>query len=451
MEKYIKRIVPRFIFDAVNNNPELKKIITNMNWLFFDKVIQMAVSFFVGVWVIRYLGPEKYGTLSYAVAFVGLFGFIAKLGMDGIVVREFIDKPNKKSEILGTSFFLRLIAGISAFIFSLVAIFFVRQGDVLIFWLVFIIALGFVFQISDVVDFWFQSQVKSKHTVYVRSFVSMTLGLIKILLILSKAPLIAFAWVILFDSVMTLAGFIIVFLKNNNEIFLPKIEFSIGKNILTDSWPLILASVAVSVYMKIDQVMIGNMLGAKSLGIYSAAVSLSEVWYFFPIILTASVFPAILYTKKVNKKLYMERLQMLYDVMVWVSIAIALLVTFFSKDIINLLFGREYAQSASVLAIYVWAGIAVFLGVASEKFLIAENLTMVSFMRTALGGALNVLLNLYLIPRYGILGSAWATLISYFLSTFSIFFSRKASDNFFMFFGTLNLFRIFKNYAKIFR
>jgi PST family polysaccharide transporter len=447
--KYIKILVPKFLWEKIEENPELKKILANINWLFFDKAVQMTVAFFVGVWVIRYLGPEKYGILSYAIAFVGLFGFIAKLGMDEIAVREFVKKPEKKEEILGTLLLLRLAAGFVAFICSLVAIFFVKQGDTLIFWVTFIIALGFIFQVSDVIDFWFQSQIKSKYTAYVRSSVSILLGLIKILLILAKASLIVFAWIILLESMLILIGFIVVFLRNKERIFPLRSNFFIAKEILSDSWPLILAGVAVSIYMKIDQVMIGNMLDNKSLGIYSAAVSLSEMWYFFPAIIVVSVFPAILYAKKISRELYMERLQMLYDAMVWVAIVIAMLITFFSKNIITLLYGKEYIQSAAVLSIYVWAGIFVFMGVVSGKYWVAEKLTKISLYLTSFGAVTNVLLNLWLIPALGIIGAAIATLVSYFLAgtIFIILFS-EARVIFKMQLKTLNIFRILKYFKE---
>lgn len=404
----------------------------------------MAVAFFVGVWVIRYLGPEKYGILSYAVAFVALFGFIAKLGMDGVAVREFVKNPEKKEEIFGTLFFLKLVAGFLAFVSALIVIFFIKQNDSVVLGLAVIIALGFIFQVSDIFDFWFQSRVSSKYVVYVRSLASILSGLVKVVLVLMRASIFAFAWVMLFEAVLTLTGFIIVFLKKKEKISISKIDFSIGKKILSDSWPLILSGVAVTIYMKIDQIMIGNMLNNESLGNYSAAVSLSEMWYFFPVVIASSVFPAVLYTRKYDKILYKKRLQDLYDFMMWSSIAFAIPVSLFSKNIINLLFGQQYAQAAPVLSVYVWAGIAVSLGVASSNYLIAENLTKISFYRTFFGAVLNVFLNLILIPKYGIIGSAIATLVSYTVATFSVIFFAKSRETFIMLFKTLNLFRIIK-------
>lgn len=428
----------------VRSNNELKKILANINWLFFDKLVQMSLALVVGVWVVRYLGPEKYGALSYAIAFVALFAFIAKLGMDEIAVREFVSYPEKKGKIFGTSVILRFFAALAAVVCATVAIYFVKHGDTQTFWLTFIISLSFVFQISDIIDFWFQSQIKSKYTVMVRSGVSITVALIKIVLVLTKAPLIDFAAVILLESLLVSVGFYFFFLQQKTADLKLKIDLSVAKQILKDSWPLILASVAVAVYMKIDQVMIGSMLGDKPLGIYSVAVTLSEIWYFFPVVVCASVFPAIIYSKKISQELYHKRLQMLFDTMVWVAIIIAALITIFSSSIISILFGKAFIQASTVLSIYVWAGVFVFMGVVSSKYWVAENLTKISLYITFVGAIANVLLNLWLIPRMGIVGSALATLISYGLTgSILIVFFKRARIIFLMQIKSLNIFRIF--------
>jgi O-antigen/teichoic acid export membrane protein len=179
--------------------------------------------------------------------------------------------------------------------------------------------------------------------------------------------------------------------------------------------------------MKIDQVMIKNMLDSKELGYYAAAVRLSEAWYFIPVALTNAIYPAIVNAKKVNNKFYFNRMQKLYDILAWMAISIAVPVSIFSKDIINIIFGAEFQSAAPVLTIYIWAGVAVFLGVASSQYLITENFTKLSFFRTLIGMVINVILNLVLIPKYGIIGAAYATLISYSVATFSLIFIKKTS------------------------
>ena len=179
------------------------------------------------------------------------------------------------------------------------------------------------------------------------------------------------------------------------------------------------------IYMRIDQIMIKMMLGAEETGIYSAAVKLSEVWYFIPMIITTSIFPSIVKTKVESKALYQKRLQALYSFLVWMAICIAFIIMFFSDSIINTLYGSDYSQSAHVLKIHIWTGLFVFMGVAFSKFLIVENLTKISFYRTLSGAAINVVMNYLLINKYGIIGAAYATLAAQFSANYLFDFFNK--------------------------
>ena len=441
-KNFLKMIMPSFLWNMIEQNPELGKIVANINWLFLDKAIQLGISLFVGVWVIRYLGPEKYGILSYAIAFVYLFSFISKLGLDSIVMREIVKDPSKKEKIMGTTFFLKIASGIITFILCTVTVFFLKAKDQLSLEITVILALSFIFQATDVIDSWFQSRVESKFVVLIRNFSSILISLFKIILIVFHASLLMFALAILLEIVIDSIGLVFLYTKKHASVLKWKPNFLTAKELLKDSWPLMASGAAVLIYMKIDQIMIGNMLNNRLLGNYSAAVSLCEIWYYIPVIIVSSVFPAIIYSKKANEQLYLKRVQMLYDFLAWVAIIIAILVSLLSGKIVNLLFGPQYSQSAGVLAIYIWSGIAVFLGTASSSYLIAENFTKISLCIAIIGAASNVLFNFLLIPIYGITGSAIATLISYFIATFSVIFFKKSRKNFFMLIDTFNIFRI---------
>jgi len=191
--------------------------------------------------------------------------------------------------------------------------------------------------------------------------------------------------------------------------------------------------------MKIDQVMIKNMLDAKAVGNYAIAVRLSEVWYFIPMAITNSLIPAIINAKKISEKLYYERLQKLYDLMTWLSIGISLPIMLLSTKIIELLFGIQYQEAAGVLKIYVWAGVFVFLGVASSQYLLAENYIKIEALRTVIGAIVNIILNIVLIPIYEIQGAAIATVISYFVSTFVIVLIPKTYKNSILMFKSFSL------------
>jgi O-antigen/teichoic acid export membrane protein len=162
------------------------------------------------------------------------------------------------------------------------------------------------------------------------------------------------------------------------------------------------------------------MLGEYEVGIYSAAIRLSEVWFFIPVMITSSLFPSIIKAKKYSGTLYVERLQWLYTFMVWLAICIALPITFLSNWLVTILYGAAYSAAGKVLMIHIWSGVFVFLSSAFGKYLIIENITMVNFYRVFYGAIINILLNLIFIPRFGIVGSAYATLISLF--TINIFY-----------------------------
>lgn len=446
MKPIFFKLFPSYLRRIIENNKELQKITTNINWLTFEKVLRLGIGLFVTVMVARYLGPENFGMMNYALAFVALFSALSILGLDKIVIRNIVLNPEKKREYLGSTLFLKFFGSLVMLLFSTIAIFLIEPNNTLIILFVGIIAFGYIFKSFDVIDFWFQSQVQSKYTVYARSVAFLIISSLKILFILIQQPLIAFVMMFALDNLLA-AMFLIYFYfkKGTISMFKWKVKFNVMKELLHDSWPLILSGIAIIIYMRIDQVMIGSMLGNTELGIYSAAVKLSEAWYFIPMIVTGSVFPAILNARKKSRKLYLNRMQLLYDSFTWFTISVALIITFISPFIIKTLYGLDYMGAAIVLSILIWSGIFSFLGVASSQYLIAENLTKISFYRTGIGMVVNIILNMILIPIYGIIGAAIATLISYGVAAYvSNIFFKKSRIIFIMQTRTLNIFRILK-------
>lgn len=403
------------------SHPGVRRYGSNTAWMFAEQILRMVAGFLVGVWVARYLGPEKFGLFSYALAFVAIFQGIAKLGLDGILVRDLVREPEKATVYLGTAFWLKLFGAVVTLLFIGLAIQF-TGNDATANLYILIIASGLIFQSFEVIDFYFQSKVLAKY-VSICKMVQLALSsLMKIFLILIGADLLWFVMVSLIDMVTLAITLNIAYKYNKNPSFYKYFDVYVGKRLLKDSWPLILSSVAVMIYMRIDQVMIKNMLGDKEVGLYSAAVKLVEVWHFIPMIVAQSLFPAIVKAKEISEELYFKRLQGLYALMIWTAIAVALPITFLSEWIVKFLYGVEYLQASKVLAISIWAGVFVFLGVASGRYLLTENYTKIAFLRALIGACVNILLNLLLIPTFKIEGAAFATLISYFIAVFFIVF-----------------------------
>lgn len=433
------KLLPSFIWTRLDGRLTLQKTIANTGWLFADSILRGGVGMFVGVWIARYLGPQQFGVLSYATAFVALFSAVATLGLDSIVIREVLRNPASANEIMGSAFILKLAGGLVTIVLTVSAISMLRPDNNLMHWLVGIIAAGMVFQAFDTVDLWFQSLLQSRYTVYAKSTAFILANIGKVVLVLIHASLIAFAWIGLAEIAIGAAGMMITCKINGYSLKKWRGSFLKAKGLLKDSWPLILSGIVVMLYMRIDQIMLGEMVGDDAVGVYSAAVRLSEMWYFVPIAIVSSIYPSIIELKKTNERIYHENLQKLYNLMVWISVSVAIPMAFFSNNIIRLLYGPEYKGAGPILSILIWAGIAVFLGVASSKYLLVENYTRLSFYRTLIGAVVNILLNLVLIPAYGPIGAAIATLISYFLATFCIVFVKKTQQQSLMMFRALLL------------
>ena len=395
------------------------KYFKNTSWLFAEKILRLLEVLFVGIWVARYLGPESFGLLSYAQALVFLFASIATLGLDTVVVRELVKDESKRGSLIGTVFFLKFLGALLAILLLSTSINF-TSNDKYTNLIVFIIASSTILKAFDVIDFYFQSKVMSRYVVFAKIFTLSISAFLKILLILFQAPLLAFAWIVFLDACILAIGYLYFFFKKSQSLKLREITFKkeIMISLLKDSWPLMLSGIIISIYMKIDQVMIKEMIGIEAVGQYAAAARLSEAWYFIPLVLASSLFPAIINAKKHSNELYFSRLQKLYDSLVWLAIAIAIPITFMSDWLINLLYGAQYSQAAGVLTIHIWTAIFVFQGVAFSRFLTAENWTIKAFYRTLLGLIFNIGLNLVLIPLYGIEGAAVATLIGQFTANY---------------------------------
>lgn len=397
-------------------SPGLRKILGNVGWLFVERILTMILAFFVGIWVIRYLGSENFGKLSYTTSFVALFSAIAQLGLNAIVIRNIVHEEKAAPEILGTAFVLKLIASSVTILIIGIAIWtFDTDPDVR--WMTLIIAFSLMFSAFDAIEFWFQSQVLSGVLAIVRSVQLILSSLIKLSFIALKLPLMAFVWLILAEQVVKVLGMLWVYLKYHQSIWQWRVNWSKGLEMLRDSWPLILSGVMVTIYVKIDQVMLGNMANAQAVGNYAAAVRFSEIWYFIPMAVCSSVFPAILRAKQRSREEYYARLQQLYDLMAWMALAIAIPMTFASVPLLTTLLGKEFAEAGQILAWHIWASPFVFLGVAQSQWLMAENFTRLSFAKTSLGAITNILLNLVLIPAYQGVGAAIATMISYAISS----------------------------------
>lgn len=401
------------IIDKLKIGTTLRRIIKNIGWLFFLRVIRFLFSIFITAWVARYLGSEMFGIYRYGIAFVGLLSPLAILGLEGIIVRDIVREPESKDEILGTAFLLRLVSGAIGFVLVLILIYYIRREDFLVRTVTGIVALTLIFQTFRNVDLWFQSQIQSKYTVITTSVALTLASLLKIVAIKTRSPVTVFAIITVLEVVFLAAGLVVAYRSQGLRIRRWRFSIIRAKRLIAQSWTLILSGTLAVIYFKIDQVMIGEMVGETEVGIYSIAAGLSELWYFIPIAITTSVFPTLIASRERGIEIYKMRQQQLYDLLAWLALAVAVIFTFSARPVILLLFGRQYEGGIPILSVHIWAGLFVFLNIALGRWLLNENELKFLLISNALGATINILLNLWFIPLYGGMGAAVATIFSY--------------------------------------
>jgi len=409
----------RYILTSIRRRIEgrtnLHSIIHNTGWLLADKALRLGMGLLVGAWVARYLGPSQYGELAYVIAFVAFFQVISLLGLDGIAIRDIAREINASPAILGTVLRLRLTTGFICWFAAVAGMAMFRLGDTHTLILTAIVAGSLIFQAADTIDLWFQSQTQSKLTVFSKTISYIIANGLKVWLIVSKAPLILFAVVSLIELALSAEALMVAY-RQFPAPFRWGWDVTWAKKLLRESWPYMLSSLAIIVYMRIDQIMLREMIGVRELGVFSAALPLSSTWYFIPMMISQSIGPTIARKKNTDPVGYEKSITQLFSLMWWTMLPLSVGIAFFSQTIVALLYGPAYKASAMVLAIHVFANIPVALGVSQGIWIINEGKNTLSLSKTVIGAISNVLMNFLLIPKYGALGAASATVFSQMIS-----------------------------------
>lgn len=398
------------------------KIFNNFSWLIADKLIRLILSLFVSIVVARYLGPAQYGIWSYLLSITMFFTTFVSLGFQSILPRELVKHPEKELSLVSTAFFIKIIGGISGFILNILIFIFFKSPDTDLLLMMSLMASLLLFQSADVSDIYFKAKLQAKYSVIGRNVAFVIVAILKLYFVYNKFDLVFF---VATNSIEMLLGGVFVFyfyFKKGNSISFKSIEWSLGKELLKDSLPIAISGLMVMLFMRIDQVMITNIAGDTANGIYSTGVRMIEIAYFIPMALAESFFPGIVFSKKNEGEKYKKNMLGFYSIMTYISLGIAIITVIISKPMMSLFFGQEYEGSGAVLQVFGLSLYATFIGVASGKILVAENYKKILLLRSFLGLTVNVLLNLLWIPKYGFMGAAYASFISYFIPIVALAF-----------------------------
>lgn len=396
---------------ALLSHSGFERYLRNTLWLFSGQFLRLFIGLFVSVAVARYLGPGDFGLFNFIISILALLGVVAKLGLPNLLKREMVRFPEKRDRYMGIHFVLTGSAGLLAYCLLLTGLRLSGAHSEL-FALAAVMGGSLLISAFAVTEVWFQSQVRAKLSVLASSITVGVFAGFKVGALALGYGLLTFAYLFLLESIVLECIKLYFYRKHFGKISTWDYDWTEASGLLKQCWPLLFSGLAIMVYMRIDQVMLGIMVGEAEVGQYAVATRLSNVAHFVPTLLAASLFPAIINAKKTDEKLYQDRLRQYFELNTGLAYVIMLPMIVLAPWLVVGLFGPAYSDAVLILQIHVISLIFVFLGVARNQYLTTEGLFKFSMLTTISGAFINGLLNYILIPIYGGSGAAIATVFS---------------------------------------
>ena len=394
-----------------NLSENKKKVLTNLFWAMTGKVVNMAGILFVGILVARYLGPSQYGLMNYVISYVTLFTVISNFGLDDIEIRELSRTPDRKEYILGTCFRIRIFFATLALILVIFSLF-LFDADTLTSCMILLYSVTLYTGSFNIIRNYFISIIKNEFVVKSEIIRTIIGACIKIILLWFKAPLEYFIVATMFDTILVASGYCFSYQKIVGKISAWKYDRTMVSYYIRESFPLVLSGAAVIIYQRIDQVMIGNMIGNTAVGYFATAGKFLDLILFLPMILTQTLTPLLVKVKENSIEEYERKKQQFISIVVWTSIILSVFVSLIAYWLISFTYGETYLMAVPILQIMAFKTVGMALSSSSGQIIIMEHIQKWAFIRNIIGCLICIGLNFLLIPHYGIMGSAWVTIIT---------------------------------------
>lgn len=388
------------------NSKEFK----NAGWLIGGKVIQMLISFIISIFTTRYLGPSNFGIISYANAYVAFFTSLCTLGINSVIIKDFVDYPDEQGKTIGTTIGLRAVSSFLSAIMIVAIASIADRGETETITVVALCSISLIFQVSDTLNYWFQSKYLSRVSAVATLIAYIIISVYKIILLIMKKNVLWFAAAVAMDYLFIAVIMAISYKKYNG----PRLSFSWkkGKHLLKKSYHYILSGMMVAIYGYTDKLMLKQMLDETSVGYYSLATTISGMWVFILTAIIDSMYPTIVNSYKTNRELFEKKNRQLYSIIIYASFFVSVMFMICGKLVIRILYGDEYLPAVEPLKIVTWYTAFSYLGVARNAWIVCENNQ--KYLKYMYFGAavINILLNWCMIPFWGVSGAALASLIT---------------------------------------
>jgi O-antigen/teichoic acid export membrane protein len=400
--------------------PSKLRISINAVALYIENIITTIIGIVVVYYLSRYLGPERFGQFNFITSYVVLFYMISELGIGQIVVREISKQPQKRDTILGAAMILKLsISVISTFL--CITMYYILKYDLCL-------VVGLLIYSSKLV-FSFMNLSTTVYRASFRNHISSAINLCCKILYLCLILLIIRHKLSLNIVILSLALTEILMDVMRNVVLKKEVSYRLNfdfvdlKNILVECIPLALSIALITLYMKINIMILVKMTDFNQVGIYSAAEKIVQLLNVIPQNLSIVLFPLYSMYSIADKKRSVRILQKSFGYLSITGIILAVGMYIYSSFFISMLYGNKFINSIDLMKIFAVQIIFIFMGIPLGNYLIAIGKQKINLINDALALLINIVLCFILIPRYGIYGAAFAAVITkIFLSIFMLWY-----------------------------
>ena len=398
-------------------------VFKNASWIIGCKIVQSLLNLVIGLITARYLGPSNYGVLSYVSSVVAFAMPLMQLGLRHTLVKEFVRSPDREGVILGTSLMLNIISAVFCMVGSVAFVMLVNAGETETVLVCALYSLTLIFNATEMTQYWFQSKLLSKYPSIAALVAYVAVALYKIYLLVTQKSVVWFAFSNVIDYFLISVILIVIYKRVGGQRL--SVDFRVGKQLLSESKYYIIPSLMVVIFQNTDRIMIELMVGEAETGFYSAAITCIGISAFVFSAILDSARPVILEEKERNPSLYEKRVVQLYSVITCLSLAQSVGMTVLAKPLVFFLYGAEYSKTAGILAVAVWYNTFGHYGSVRNIWILAEEKQKYLTAINVSGALANVVLNFVLIPIWGAVGAAVASVITQFFTNVVIGFILK--------------------------
>jgi O-antigen/teichoic acid export membrane protein len=399
----------------------------NTFWMLMDHFSKIASASLILLFVAKALGPSDFGMLSYVLSINLIFMTISRMGIESILVREISTDASNINKISTAAFVLMISSSLISILLIALVAYFDQSITKNYLWL---ICISILFQPLMVIDYLYQGISKARESAKIKTIANIISLSIKIYIIFFNFSFKYLALSYVLEAFIMASA--LIFLNKKDKKIMLKFSFDIEKirELFGHAYPIIFASISAVLYQRSDQILINYYLGMEHVGLYAAPIKILELIMIAPFVITISLAPILVSYKNQDIQKFSSSFVMIFRFFLLYSLALVLIIHFYSIEIISFLFGNEFYKSAEILKILFYGLIFHIFGTIGTRsyFIIGEE-KKIAF-RTLIGLIINIIFNIILIPLYGIKGAALSTVISMSIANyFLLFFFRQRNDN----------------------